>query len=160
MTAVRLPGHLIAGCFYTETYSFMASPSIAPTASSLIHEMGSDPVASVRAGLPYDVLRRLQERLQVSEEPLARALGTSSRTLSRRRESGTLTTAESDRLVLLAEVIALAERAFDGTTGAHTWLCTPHAMLGDESPLHHMDTVTGMAEVKTMLYHIEYGMPA
>ena len=33
-------------------------------------------------------------------------------------------------------------------------------MLGGESPLDHMDTVTGMEEVKTMLYHIEYGMPA
>jgi hypothetical protein len=29
-----------------------------------------------------------------------------------------------------------------------------------ETPLDHMDTVAGMNEVKTMLYHIEYGLPA
>jgi hypothetical protein len=33
-------------------------------------------------------------------------------------------------------------------------------MLGGESPLGHMDTVAGMEEVKKMLYHIEYGIPA
>jgi hypothetical protein len=32
-------------------------------------------------------------------------------------------------------------------------------MLGGESPLDRMDTVTGMQEVKTMLSHIEHGMP-
>jgi len=29
-----------------------------------------------------------------------------------------------------------------------------------KSPLDHMDTVTGVEEIKTMLYHIEHGMPA
>jgi uncharacterized protein (DUF2384 family) len=35
----------------------------------------------------------------------------------------------------------------------------PHALLGDASPLDRMDTRVGMGEVKTMLSHIEYGMP-
>jgi putative toxin-antitoxin system antitoxin component (TIGR02293 family) len=91
---------------------------------------------------------------------LARALGVSTRTLKRRREAGTLTTDESDRLVLLAEIVALARQAFDGPGPAREWLRTPHSMLGDESPLNHMDTVAGMEEVKRMLYHIEYGLPA
>ena len=34
------------------------------------------------------------------------------------------------------------------------------SLPGGESPLDHMNTVTGMQEAKTMLYHIEYGMPA
>ena len=33
-------------------------------------------------------------------------------------------------------------------------------LLGSEPPLDRMDTVTGMSEVKTMLAHVEYGMPA
>jgi putative toxin-antitoxin system antitoxin component (TIGR02293 family) len=62
--------------------------------------------------------------------------------------------------VLLAEIVALARQALDSAEAAREWLRTPHAMLGGESPLDHMDTAVGMQEVKTMLHHIEYGMPA
>lgn len=134
--------------------------SVAPTASSIIPEVGSDPVAAVRMGLPYAALEHVRECLGASDDELARILGVSTRTLSRRRETGTLTTDESDRLVLLAEIVALAQQAFDSAEGARIWLRTPHAMLGDESPLDHMDTVAGIEKVKTMLYHVEYGMPA
>jgi putative toxin-antitoxin system antitoxin component (TIGR02293 family) len=116
-------------------------------------------VSAVRAGLPYAAVEHVRDQLDVSDEVLARALGVSSRTLSRRRETGTLTTDGSDRLVLLAEIIVLPQRALDSAEGARQWLCTPHSMLGGESPLDRMDTVTGMQEVKTMLSHIEHGMP-
>lgn len=105
-------------------------------------------------------MEHVQDHLEVSDEVLARALGVSTRTLSRRREAGRLTTDESDRLVLLAEIVVLARRALDSAAAAGEWLSAPHSMLGDESPLGHMDTVAGMEEVKSMLYHIEYGMPA
>lgn len=117
-------------------------------------------MADVRAGLPYAALEHVRDYLNASDDLLARALGVSARTLKRRRETGTLTTNESDRLVLLAEIVALARQALDNVESAREWLRTPHSMLGGESPLDHMDTVTGMQEVKTMLYHIEYGMPA
>jgi putative toxin-antitoxin system antitoxin component (TIGR02293 family) len=62
--------------------------------------------------------------------------------------------------VLLAEIVARALQALDSAETAHKWLSTPHSMLGGKSPLDHMDTVTGMEEIKSMLYHIEYGIPA
>lgn len=62
--------------------------------------------------------------------------------------------------MLLAEIIALARQALDSAEAARQWLSTPHAMLGGESPLDRMDTAVGMQEIKSMLYHIEYGMPA
>jgi putative toxin-antitoxin system antitoxin component (TIGR02293 family) len=130
------------------------------TAASIIPEIGSDPVASVREGLPYAALVHVQEHLQAPEELLARALGVSTRTLSRRREDGRFTTGESDRLVLLAEIVGLARDAFDGMEPAREWLSVSHSMLGGESPLQHMDTIAGMQEVRAMLYQIEYGMPA
>jgi putative toxin-antitoxin system antitoxin component (TIGR02293 family) len=130
------------------------------TVASIIPEVGSDPVAAVRAGLSYAAVEQVQSHLEAPDALLARTLGISPRTLSRRREQGTLTTGESDRLVLLAEIVGLARRALDGGEGAREWLSTPHSMLGGESPLGHMDTVAGMEEVKKMLYHIEYGIPA
>jgi putative toxin-antitoxin system antitoxin component (TIGR02293 family) len=80
--------------------------------------------------------------------------------LSRRREAGKLTTGESDRLVLLAEIVGLARKALDGMDPAREWLSSSHSLLGGESPLEHMDTIAGMHEVETMLSQIEYGMPA
>jgi len=138
----------------------MPSTEASSTAASIIPEIGSDPVAAVRAGLPYVAVEHVQDHLEASDELLARALGISTRTLSRRRETGKLTTGESDRLVLLAEIVGLARQALDSGQAAREWLSTPHSMLGGESPLGHMDTVAGMEEVKSMLYHIEYGIPA
>lgn len=138
----------------------MRSTEASSTAASIIPEIGSDPVAAVRAGLPYEAVEHVQDHLEAPDELLARAMGISPRTLSRRRETGTLTTGESDRLVLLAEIVARALQALDSAEAARKWLSTPHSMLGGESPLDHMDTVTGMEEIKSMLYHIEYGIPA
>lgn len=138
----------------------MSPSDSSSTAASIIPEIGSDPVAAVRAGLPYAALEHVRDHLDASDDLLAQALGVSARTLKRRRETGTLTTDESDRLVLLAEIFAVARQALDSAEAAREWLRTPHSMLGGESPLDHMDTVAGMQEVKTMLYHIEYGMPA
>ena len=109
---------------------------------------------------PPAALERIQSHLDISDARLAPMLGVSPRTLRRRRTAGTLTPDESDRLALLAEVIALAQQAFDSKAAAREWLRAPHSLLGGESPLDHMNTVTGMQEAKTMLYHIEYGMPA
>jgi putative toxin-antitoxin system antitoxin component (TIGR02293 family) len=60
----------------------------------------------------------------------------------------------------VSKVVARAQQVLDEAEAAREWLRTPHSMLGGESPLTHMDTVTGMNEVKTMLDHIEYGLPA
>jgi putative toxin-antitoxin system antitoxin component (TIGR02293 family) len=109
--------------------------------------------------LPVTALHRVQEILQAPDDAMALALGISTRTLSRRRGTDTLTTDESDRLLQLAMIVALAQQALDGKEGARTWLRTPHSLLGGESPLQHMDTVAGMDQVKTLLYHIEYGLP-
>ena len=75
-----------------------------PSARSLLPELGSDPVAAVRAGRPYAALERTQSHLDVSTARLA-------------------------------------------------------PLLGGASPLDRMDTVVGMNEVKTMLAHVEHGMP-
>jgi putative toxin-antitoxin system antitoxin component (TIGR02293 family) len=127
---------------------------------SLLPELGSDPVAAVRAGLPTAALNRLQSHLQVSDARLAPLLGVFPRTLRRRRTAGTLTPDASDRLVGLAEVIVLAQRALDGAEPAREWLRTPHSLLGGASPFDRMDTRVGMKEVTTMLAHVEHGMPA
>jgi len=46
-----------------------------PSARSLLPELGSDPVAAVRAGFPTAALDRIQSHLQVSDARLAPLLG-------------------------------------------------------------------------------------
>lgn len=123
-------------------------------------EVGGDPVAAVRSGLPYAALERLRAVLVAPDEQIARALAISMRTLSRRQVEGQLTTSESDRLLILAQIFDLASRALDSEEVARRWLQAPHALLGGESPLEHMDTLAGTEEVRTLLYSIEYTMPA
>lgn len=123
-------------------------------------EVGGDPVAAVRSGLPYAALERLRAALGAPDEQIARALAVSTRTLSRRQAEGQLTTSESDRLLILAQIFGLASRALDSEAAARRWLKAPHALLGGESPLEHMDTLAGTEEVRTLLYSIEYSMPA
>ena len=119
----------------------------------------SDPVGAVRSGLPFSVFERVRGVVGASDGLLARVLATSERTLHRRRAQGRLTSEESDRLLLLAETVALAVQALDDLDRARLWLASPHALLGGEAPLEHMDTVAGIEEVKTMLHHVDHSMP-
>jgi len=109
--------------------------------------------------VPTAALERIQSHLDVSDARLAPMLGVFPRILRRRRTAGTLTPHESDRLVLLAEVVALAQRTLDGVDPAREWLRAPHSLLGGPSPLDRVDTRVGMEEVTTMLAHVEHGMP-
>ena len=127
---------------------------------------GHDPVAATRDGLSHDALEAVRRALfgtsdatPSERKELARVLGVSERTLTR-RQGERLSSSESDRLLLIAETFDLAARALDGLDRARAWLTAPHHLLGGEAPLARLDTLAGAREVQTMLYHIEYGMVA
>jgi hypothetical protein len=126
---------------------------------SLLPELGSDPVAAVRAGVPTAALDRLQSHLQVSDARLAPMLGVSSRTLRRRRTAGTLTPDASDRLVGLGR--GHCPRAAGPRRCRPRPRVAPRAAFAarGETPLDRMDMRVGMKEVTTMLAHVEHGMP-
>jgi hypothetical protein len=59
----------------------------------------------------------------------------------------------------VVEIVALACHASNGAKLIRECLRALHSKPGDASPLDHMDTRVDMNEVKTMLAHIEHGMP-
>ena len=119
------------------------------------------PPEEVRAGLPFEALKTLADQLGLTPAALTDVLGTSERTLSRRRRSGRLGPLESDRLWRLGHVYHLALEAFDGEADeARTWLASPKRALGDDSPIQHLDTEPGLRMVEQMLHSIEHTMPA
>ena len=83
------------------------------------------------------------------------------RTLSHRLQAGEpLTAAESDRLVRIARITALAERIFGNEEKARRWLTKPKTFLGHKSPMDALATEAGARVVEEQLYRIDYGFGA
>jgi putative toxin-antitoxin system antitoxin component (TIGR02293 family) len=112
----------------------------------------------VRTGLPYSALEALGERLGLPVGALGEALGVPARTLARRRGAGRLTAEESDRLVRLGRITALAEEVLGDGAKAARWLRQPNRALGQVVPLRHLDTDLGVREVEAVLLRIEHGV--
>lgn len=114
-------------------------------------------VEQVRGGVELAALDAVRDRLGLSQETLERTLSVSARTLQRRRNAeDRLTAAESDRLWRLLHVFELALEAFDQhDDAARSWLTTPKALLGGETPLDRLDTEPGLREVEDMLTVID-----
>jgi putative toxin-antitoxin system antitoxin component (TIGR02293 family) len=116
-------------------------------------------ISLTREGLPVQTLTRVAQELNVERKDLARIVGISERTLSRRLGTGErLTAEESDRTVRLARVVAHARKTFGTIEKAALWLQTPNRVLEGQKPLTMLDTDSGSREVDTILGRIEYGL--
>jgi putative toxin-antitoxin system antitoxin component (TIGR02293 family) len=119
----------------------------------------SDLTLLTRAGLPVDTLTRLAQELAVDRKVLARVVGISERTLSRRIAKGKrLSAEESDRTVRLARVVAMTTDTLGDASKAASWLQKPNRALEGQRPLDLLDTDTGTRSVETILLRIEYGV--
>lgn len=91
-------------------------------------------------------------------------MGTSTRTLARRRKVGRLDSEESDRLYRVARVFERAVSVFGGdrlaVEEARQWFHTPLWALGDETPLLYLQTETGAIEVDALLDRMDFGVLA
>ena len=119
----------------------------------------NDLVELVREGLPAETLPRMAHELSIDRGAVARVAGISDRTLSRRLAShARLTAEESDRMVRIARVLALADETLGDRTKAARWLQTPNRALNDSAPFELLDTDTGVRSVETVLGRIAYGV--
>lgn len=112
----------------------------------------------VRDGLPMGEFQAARELLGVTEERLASLLGMSRATLHRRKQSGNLDRAESDRLVRYARLFSRASEALGGVAGARSWLVSPARAFNGECPLDYADTEIGAREVEALLGRLEHGV--
>lgn len=117
-------------------------------------------LGAARQGLPYAAYERVQGLLSVPSKELARAVRISPRTLRRRKEEGHLSPEESDRLIRLARIVALALWVYESPDKAARWLTSEKQLLAGETPLERTDSEPGAREVEDMLYAIEFTFPA
>jgi putative toxin-antitoxin system antitoxin component (TIGR02293 family) len=120
---------------------------------------GVDLVRLVRLGLPIGAVQFVLDSGSLTLAELDRIV-LPRKTLANRRKLGTLTPEQSDRLVRVARVIAAAEETFGGRVKAGMWLRRPTAALAGESPLELLDTDEGARTVETLLGRIAHGIAA
>ena len=112
----------------------------------------------VREGLPYAALGAVAKRLDIPVRELTAVLDLSERTLARRKRERRLRAGESDRLLRVARVAALAEEILGDTAKAARWLRRPNPALGGKTPLRMLDTDLGASQVETVLHRVEHGV--
>lgn len=113
----------------------------------------------IREGLPADILPSIAAELSMDRSAVAKVVGISGRTLSRRLASRSrLSAEESDRMVRLARVLALANDTLGDRAKASSWLQTPNRALQGNTPFELLDTDAGVQSVETILGRIAYGI--
>jgi putative toxin-antitoxin system antitoxin component (TIGR02293 family) len=116
-------------------------------------------VTLIREGLPADILPSIAAGLSMDRSAVAKVVGISGRTLSRRLASHSrLSAEESDRMVRLARVLALANDILGDRAKASRWLQTPNSALQGSTPFELLDTDAGVQSVETILGRIAYGI--
>jgi putative toxin-antitoxin system antitoxin component (TIGR02293 family) len=122
-------------------------------------DSSSDLTRLTREGLPVDTLTLLARDFSVERKTLARSVGISERTLSRRIEKAQrLSAEESDRIVRMARVLAMAADTFGTKEKASLWLQSPNAVLEGQTPFSLLDTDAGVQSVETVLGRIAWGI--
>jgi putative toxin-antitoxin system antitoxin component (TIGR02293 family) len=117
-----------------------------------------DLIEATRMGLSYASFDAVRIRFDIKTELMTRLLDLPARTLARRKHEKRFHAAESDRLVRLARVGALAEDTLGSTQKAARWLQAPNRALAGDAPLARLDTDVGAREVEDLLLRIAYGV--
>lgn len=120
----------------------------------------SDMIPRVEKGFSIAAMNRFAQRLELTQEELARVIGTSTRTLVRRKQLGRLESVESDRLYRLVRLFERAVEILNGEDEARRWFRQPAWALGGATPISYVRTEPGAREVEALLERIEYGVLA
>ncbi len=110
---------------------------------------------AVRDGLPVSALDRLIANGLVTEREVE-AHFIPRRTLYARRQKGTLSREQSDLVVRLARIQAMADEIIGDRQKVHRWLRKPNGALGSQVPLTLLDTEEGGRVVEAVLGRIAH----
>ena len=114
-------------------------------------------LGAVREGLPLSALDRLIADGAITEAEIE-AHFIPRRTLYARRQKGTLSREQSDLIVRLARIQAMAEDVFGRRQDAHAWMREKNGALEGHAPLTLLDTEEGGRLVEAVLGRIAYGI--
>jgi len=109
--------------------------------------------------LPFRSLEFLSTESGIPVSEIAPLVGIPPRTLARRKVTGRLGSAESERLLRISRIFELTVGLFHGSVAdAVAWLCTPRRTLAGYSPLVYSATELGAREVESLIGQLEHGV--
>jgi putative toxin-antitoxin system antitoxin component (TIGR02293 family) len=113
-------------------------------------------IDAVNQGLPIGHLRDFFLETELPPEPVFKVLKLTRQEYQSREH---LSPEESERLWRLASVYERSLALFEGDAHRTTqWLNTPQQGIGRVSPLEHIVTEPGAAEVRDLIGRLEYGV--
>jgi putative toxin-antitoxin system antitoxin component (TIGR02293 family) len=116
-------------------------------------------IRELHRGLPFRSLEFLSTESGIPVGEIAPLVGIPPRTLARRKVSGRLAPAESERLLRISRIFELAVGLFNGSVAeAVAWLRTPRRTLASSSPLTYSVTEVGAREVENLIGQLEHGV--
>lgn len=136
-----------------EAWVLNEAAAIAPADPSAV-------VERIMNGLPVVEFDALREMLGLTVEDMARKIGISVATLSRRRQHREpLDPAHGDRIMRYARLYWLAVELHDGDAAtARAWLRRPAVALKGRTPVDFAECETGAREVEYLIGRIEHGV--
>jgi putative toxin-antitoxin system antitoxin component (TIGR02293 family) len=118
-------------------------------------------VKQIQRGFRVAAVEKLAGELRVPRHTVMKIAKIAPATLTRRRKSasGRLSPEESDRVYRIAAAYRDALQLFEGDAeSARRWLNESAKALGGDSPLQHLDTEAGAAEVRDLIGRLEHGV--
>jgi putative toxin-antitoxin system antitoxin component (TIGR02293 family) len=112
----------------------------------------------VEEGLRYESVAVLSSNLQIGPRAMRTILRLPERTLARRKTERRLRPDESDRLMRVGRIAALAEITLGTREKAASWLKRNNRALANQTPLERLDTDLGAREVEDLLLRIASGV--
>lgn len=143
----RFSGKVVQSCIHGTSAKFSATP---PTAPMLIE--------TIKTGFVIEELEILRASLDLPMDRLVPILGISKATLHRRKATGRLDPAESERVLRFARLMGKAIEVLETEKNARSWLSSPQVGLGGAVPLEYAGTEVGAREVEDLLGRIAYGV--
>ena len=114
-------------------------------------------IKKVRYGLAFSAFEKLRKAMRLPKKDLADILQIPMSSLWRRKKQGRFTTAESDRIVRITMLIDQATQLMDGDReAALQWLQQSLDILGNETPLQHVDTELGARDVEELIGRLRH----
>jgi putative toxin-antitoxin system antitoxin component (TIGR02293 family) len=111
------------------------------------------------SGMKWAQVAEFLQHSGLTTRELAAFLELPERTFARRRESGRLLKAESERMLRLMEIFSSAQELFDGhAEAARQWLTEPALGLGQARPIDYAQTDFGGREVRNLIGRLMHGV--
>jgi putative toxin-antitoxin system antitoxin component (TIGR02293 family) len=112
----------------------------------------------VKKGISKKTLTDIKEKAELDYEELADILSVSKALIHAKKNHEKFDAGTSERILLLADVLAYGTAVFGDSELFNEWLRSPSKSLLNATPLSLMDTLYGIDEVKKEIGRIAYGV--